>query len=69
MLMAIRLVRKEVPQMSDRSATTLVSVGRSPPPYFEAGKVGEISNARACHRNAKAAIPGVMEELPIWVGR
>ena len=47
MLMAIRLVRKEVPQMSDRSATTLVSVGRSPPPYFEAWKVREISNARA----------------------
>jgi hypothetical protein len=46
-VMATRLVHREVPQMSDRSATTLVSVGRSPRRIFEAWKVREISNARA----------------------
>jgi hypothetical protein len=46
--MAIRLVRKEVPQMSDRSSDD-PSFGRAftPRRIFEAWKVREISNTRA----------------------
>jgi hypothetical protein len=73
-LMAIRLVRNEVPRCPIVPATTLVSVRRSPPPYFRGlESTGNIEHARACHGNAKTAIPGViiraMEERPIWVGR
>jgi hypothetical protein len=46
-VMAIRLVRKEVPQMSDRSSDDPSFVGRSPPPYFRGLEVREISNTRA----------------------
>ena len=47
MLMAIRLVRKEVPRCPIVPATTLVSVGRSPRRNFEAWTVREILNTRA----------------------
>jgi len=74
-LMAIRLVRKEVPQMSDRSSDD-PSFGRAftPAVFSRPGKyVKYRTRARVCHGNAKTAIPGViiraMEERPIWVGR
>jgi hypothetical protein len=72
--MVIRLVRKEVPQMSDRSSDD-PSFGRAftPAVFSRPGKYVKYRTRARVSGNAKTAIPGViiraMEERPIWVGR